>query len=111
MRLLAKHGADTKVIHESKYVQGEGYQRRQERTTAVMAALGMGGATAWVPVDRAERDALVLETAKLAIELGADVNVASADGRTALDSARAQKYEAIAAHLESKGATAGTSKK
>ncbi len=53
MRLLAKHGADTKVIHESNYVQGEGYQRRQERTTAVMAALGMGGGTAWMPVDRA----------------------------------------------------------
>jgi uncharacterized protein len=111
MRLLAKHGADTKVIHESNYVQGEGYQRRQERTTAVMAALGMGGGTAWLPVDRTERDALVLDTVKLAIELGADLNVASADGRTALDSARAQKYEAIVAYLESKGATAGTSKK
>ncbi|MEO5742418.1 MAG: ankyrin repeat domain-containing protein, partial [Vicinamibacterales bacterium] len=32
MRLLAKHGADPKVIHESNYVQGEGYQRRKERT-------------------------------------------------------------------------------
>ena len=53
MRLLAAHGADTKVIHESNYVQGEGYQRRKEKTTAVMAALGMGGGTAWVPVDRA----------------------------------------------------------
>jgi uncharacterized protein len=111
MRLLAKHGADPKVIHESKYVQGEGYQRRQETTTAVMAGLGMGGGTAWVPVDRTERDALVLETVKLAIELGADLNVASADGRTALDSAKAQKYETVAAYLESKGATAGTSKK
>ena len=51
--LLAKHGADTKVIHESNYVQGEGYARRKERTTALMAALGMGGGTAWMPVDRA----------------------------------------------------------
>ena len=99
MRLLAKHGADTKVIHESNYVQGEGYQRRKERTTAIMAALGMGGGTAWVPIDRAERDALILETVKVAVELGADVNVASTDGRTALDSARAQKYEAVASFL------------
>jgi len=106
MRLLAKHGADTKVIHESNYVQGEGYQRRQERTSAAMAALGMGGGTAWVPLDRAARDALVLETVTLAVELGADVNVASTDGRTALDSARAQKYEAVAALLESRGALA-----
>ena len=106
MRLLAKHGADTKVVHDSKYVQGEGYQRRQERTTAVMAALGMGGGAAWVPIDRAERDVLMLETVKLAVEQGADVNVASTDGRTALDSARAQKYDAIATFLESRGAAA-----
>ena len=108
MRMLAKHGADTKIVHESNYVQGEGYQRRKERTTAIMAALGMGGATAWVPVERAERDALILETVKLAVELGADVNAASTDGRTALDSARAQKYDAVAAFLGLQGATAGT---
>ncbi len=104
MRLLAKHGADTKVVHESNYVQGEGYQRRKERTTALMAALGMGGGVAWVPVDRAKRDALILETVTLAAELGADVNVASIDGRTALDSARAQKHEAVVAFLEGRGA-------
>jgi ankyrin repeat protein len=108
MQRLAKHGAETNVVHESAYVLGEGYQRRRERTTAVMAALGMGGGTAWVPVDRAERDALVLATVKLAVEQGADVNAASLDGRTALDSARAQKYEAIAAFLESRGAVAGS---
>jgi ankyrin repeat protein len=104
MRLLAKHGADTKVIHESNYVQGEGYQRRKERTSAVMGALGMGGGTAWVPIDRAQRDALILETVKVAVELGADVNVATVDGRTALDSARAQKYNAVAAFLVEQGA-------
>ena len=105
MRLLAKHGADPKVIHESNYVQGEGYQRRKERTTAIMAALGMGGGTAWVPIERAERDALVLETVKVAVELGADLNMATTDGRTALDSARAQKYEAVAAFLAERGAS------
>jgi uncharacterized protein len=108
MRLLAKHGADPKVFHDSNYVQGEGYQRRNERTTAVMAALGMGGGTAWVPIDRSERDALILETVKLAVELGADVNAASTDGRTALDSARAQKYDAVAAFLEERGAAASS---
>jgi ankyrin repeat protein len=91
MRLLVKHGADPKAIHQSNYVQGEGYRRRTEQTSAIMAALGMGGGTAWVPVDRAERDALVLETVKVAVELGADMNVRTTDGRTALDSARAQK--------------------
>ena len=108
MRLLAKHGADPKVIHESNYVQGEGYQRRTERTTAIMAALGMGGGTAWVPIDRAERDAFVLETVKVAVELGADLNAASTDGRTAIDSARAQKYDAVASFLEGRGAVASS---
>jgi ankyrin repeat protein len=108
MRLLAKHGADTRVVHTSKYVQGEGYQRREERTSAAMAALGMGGGTAWVTLDRAERDALVLEAVKLAAELGADLSVTSTDGRTALDSARAQKYDAVVSFLESRGAGAGS---
>jgi ankyrin repeat protein len=108
MRLLAKHGADPKVVHESNYVQGEGYQRRKERTTAIMAALGMGGGTAWVPIDRAERDALVLETVKVAVELGADLNAATTDGRTALDSARAQKYDAVVSFLQERGALGGS---
>jgi uncharacterized protein len=106
MRMLAKHGADPQVVHVSNYVQGEGYQRRTERTTAIMAALGMGGGTAWMPIDRSARDALILESVKVAVELGADVNATTMDGRTALDSARAQKYAAVAAFLESRGATA-----
>jgi ankyrin repeat protein len=106
MRILAKHGADPQVVHVSNYVQGEGYQRRTERTTAIMAALGMGGGTAWMPIDRSARDALILESVKVAVELGADVNATTMDGRTALDSARAQKYAAVAAFLESRGATA-----
>jgi ankyrin repeat protein len=108
MRLLVKHGADPKVVHQSNYVQGEGYQRRQERTTAVMAALGMGGGVGWIPIDRAQRDALVLETVKVAVELGGDVNTTSTDGRTALDSASAQKYDAVVAFLKERGAMPGT---
>jgi ankyrin repeat protein len=111
MRLLAKHGADAKVVHESNFVQGEGYQKRKERTTAVTAALGIGGGIPWAPVDRAQRDSLMLEAVTLAVELGADVNVATVDGRTALDIAKAQKYEAVAAYLESKGAIPGITKK
>ena len=108
MRLLAKHGADTRVVHTSRYVLGEGYKHREDRTTAAMAALGMGGGTAWVPVAPAERDRLVTESVKVAVELGVDLNVASTDGRTALDSARAQKYDAVVSFLESQGAGAGS---
>ena len=49
-----------------------------------MAAVGMGGGTAWVQLDRGEREALTLETVKLATELGVDINAANTDGRTVL---------------------------
>lgn len=107
MRLLAKHGADPKVMHESNYVQGEGYQRRQEKTTAAMAALGMGGGTPWVPVGREEREALTLETVSLALDFGIDPNVVNANGRTALDAAKTAKFERVATLLEEKGARGG----
>ena len=51
---------------------------RRHITTALMAALGMGGGRAWVQLDRSEREARVLEAAKLAVELGVDLRVASA---------------------------------
>ena len=54
MRLLAKHGADPKVIR-ANYV-GRGYKRRKERTTASWRA-GMGGTHGCRSFDRAERDA------------------------------------------------------
>ena len=60
MRLLASHGADPGIVHESNSASDQGSQRRTVRTTAVMAALGMGGGTAWVPVEQAERSRLIL---------------------------------------------------
>ena len=69
----------------------------------------MGGGTAWVQPDRGEREALMLEAVKLAVELGVDVNAANTDGRTALDAARAFKYDTVVTFLVEKGARAGTS--
>jgi hypothetical protein len=40
---------------------------------------------------------------KVAIELGVDVNAATADGRTALDAAKALKYETVVKFLEEQG--------
>ena len=104
MRLLVKHGADPLVVHVSESVTGEGFKQRRERTTAVMAALGMGGGTAWVQPARGEAEALSLETVKLAAELGADLNFANSDGRTALDAAKTLKYTTVVKFLTEKGA-------
>jgi ankyrin repeat protein len=103
MRLLAKHGGDPLFVHHSDSVAGRGFEHRREVTTALMAAAGMGGGTAWVQPARGEREALALEAVRLAVELGASVNAASADGRTALDAAKAQGYDAVVKFLAAVG--------
>ena len=115
MRLLVKHGADPRFVHHSDKVvegrSGEGFQHRLEATTPLMAAIGMGGGSeAWVPLERAGREALTLDAVKLAVELGIDVNAANTDGRTALDAAKALKYDTVVAFLVSQGARPGTKK-
>ena len=78
---------------------------------AILAAAGIGGGTAWVQPDRSEREALTLEAVKLAAELGVDINAADIDGRTALDSAKALKYDTVVKFLVDNGAVSGASKK
>src|SRR5262249_40136480 len=72
IRLLVKNGADPLFVHHSDRVLDRvPYEHRKEALTILMAAAGMGGGgTPWVQVDRAQRESLVLETVKLAIELG-----------------------------------------
>jgi ankyrin repeat protein len=108
MGLLIERGADPLFVHHADYVNGESYERRQDVTTALMAALGMGGrVTPWVPPGRAEREALTIEAVKLAIASGVDVNAADREGRTALDAAKGLKYETVVKLLVDKGAKAG----
>ncbi len=101
MRVLVKHGANPLFVHRVEY-HAEGGTHRSEATTALMAATGMGGGTAWVQPDRSERESLTLETVKLTLELGVDVNAANTDGRTALDAAKVQKYESVVSFLRRK---------
>jgi uncharacterized protein len=111
MRLLVKHGADPLFVQKAEYrVSGgpTGTEPRAESTTTLLAALGMGGGTAFLqPPDRRQREAQALEAVTLAVELGVDVNAANLDGRTALDAAKALKYESVAAFLEQNGAKPG----
>jgi ankyrin repeat protein len=111
MRLLVKHGADPLFVHRVEYVADESYRRRTHATTALMAAAGMGGGTAWLQPEQGERDGLTLEAVKLAAELGVDVNAVNADGRTALDAVTALRYESVVAFLVGKGARPGTGTK
>lgn len=107
MRLLANAGADTRVVHHAEYHAGDPPVPRSQTTTPLMAAVGMGGGIPWFTVDRSQREALALEAAKVAVELGADVNVANDDGRTALDAAKQGRMESVVAFLTEKGAQPG----
>jgi ankyrin repeat protein len=117
MRLLIKHGADPLFVHHSEKVvdtsaagaRGNPFEHRKETLTALMAACGMGGGGAsWVELERSQREALVLDSVKLLVELGVDVNAINTDGRTALDGARTLKFESVISYLQQKGAKAGT---
>lgn len=114
MRLLVAHHADPLFVQHGEHVtggiSGNGFQQRTNVTRAVMAAAGMGGGDAWIQPDRGRREALALETVRLAAELGVDLNVADTDGRTALDAARALKYETVVAFLVEHGARPGVAK-
>ncbi len=110
MRLLLKHGADARVVHQGRYHSEEPAEPRSHVTTAVMAAAGMGGGAAWVQPARSEREALMLEAVTLALEQGVDVNAENTDGRTALDAARALRFERVATFLVEHGARAGRRK-
>jgi uncharacterized protein len=110
MRMLLKHGADPKFVHHASWVaeQGFGQKERTETTTTLLAATGIGTGKPWVDAPRAGREALALEAVKLVVELGVDVNTPSSDGRTALDGAKAQRFESVVTFLTEKGARAGT---
>jgi hypothetical protein len=109
MSLLVEHGADPLFVQRIDYTADALItERRTLATTALMAATGMGGGTAWVRPARAEPEARMLEAIKLALELGVDVNAVNTDGRTALDAAQALKYQSVVAFLIGQGAKPGT---
>ena len=88
MRLLVEHGADPLFVHHADYVGAAGAfgaAPRQESTTAIMAAVGMGGPRrmrAFVSPDPTELEALTMEAVRICAELGVDVSATDLEGRT-----------------------------
>ena len=107
MRLLVTKGADPKFVLRNEYYVNDLNDRRTQATTALMAALGIGGGRAWVRPAAGEHEALILESVTLAFELGVDVNAANTDGRTALDVARRFTLESVVKFLVEHGAKEG----
>lgn len=105
MRLLVQYGADPAFVHHPDYKEPTYFEPRLEETTALMAVVGMGGGRlrGWFPPPRREAETRALEAAELLVELGADLHATDADGRTAVDGARAAGLRSVAAFLESNG--------
>ncbi len=129
MRVLAEHGADPAVVHYPTYWEGtlaankNRSQVNEGATTALMAAAGLGGRDPLVAVNRLDRiaesapvrstrrepnpvelEAARLEAVTIAAELGVDVNIANADGDTALHAAAARGHDSIVDYLVAHGA-------
>jgi ankyrin repeat protein len=107
MRLLLARGANARVVHRADYHSEDPVEPRTQITTAVMAAAGMGGGLAWVQPNRRDREALMLESITIAADQGVDLNAVNADGRSALDAARALKFERVVTFLTGRGARSG----
>ena len=127
MYRLAEHGADPRFVHHARYHRGgqslSGNPLIEEGgTTAVMAAVGMGGRAPLVAVDRlariaegapvggrrgpnpVEHEAVTLEAVRFAVQLGVDADTANANGDTALHAAAARGYDTVIEFLAANGA-------
>jgi len=99
MRVLAESGADPFTV-------------QKDGTTALKAAMGfVGGLTenrqhryGVPPLEPEEEERLTLEAARLAVELGVDVNAANDAGDTALHDAVRQRFNSVIQFLADRGA-------
>ena len=110
MRLLARNGADPLFVHRVEYVPTRSGERRHEARTALLAATDVSGgrlARGWTPPDSDDLEARMLETVKLALQVGVDPGAADLDGTTALDAATAGGFETVARLLAGHGAGSG----
>ena len=126
MRLLARHGADPLATHSPAYWTTD---RRtaasrmwvdEGETTALLAAVGLGGRDPLWAVDHRARvaeatelgqgpdrtavEAATLEAVRVAVELGVDVDAADARGRTAVSVALGDGFDDVVALLIEHGA-------
>ena len=109
MRALAESGSDPHVTHAPQYWAGQGPSfswRAEGSTTALMAAVGMGGrAGGFATPGPLEREGLILEAVRIAAELGVELDARNGNGRTAAQAAQGRGYDSVVEFLVGRGAT------
>ena len=129
MRRLAAHGADPLRVHRPVYWPGSLSVRDDRRqveegdVTPLMAAVGLGGRSPLVSIERLDRiaesapvrstrrepdpdlvEAVTLEVVTVAVGHGVSVHVANAAGDTALHAAAARGDDSVVTYLVEQGA-------
>jgi len=116
MAALLEAGADPHASNDVSYPaqrMGNNFIAEEGEISLLMAAVGMGHRRlrmSWgTPERRAgitgrDREATILEACRLAVEAGVDVNLRDAEGQSALDFARARRYQSVVEYLEGIGA-------
>ena len=109
MQALAESGADPHVTHVPDYWAGQGPSfswRTEGATTALMAAVGMGGRSGgFATPGGLEREGQVLEAVRIAAELGVELDARNGNGRTAAQAAEGRGYDSVVEFLVDRGAT------
>ncbi len=111
MEALIAAGADPLVVNHVSFPaqrMGELYTADEGEISLLMAAVGMGHRRlrmSWGTPERRggqlqDQQSLMLDAATLAVRAGVDPSLTDSDGNTALDHARARRYERVVAYLE-----------
>ncbi len=116
MQILLAAGANARVVNNVNFPAerlGENFIKEEGEISVLMAAVGLGHSrlrTSWgTPERRAgqtgeSRESLVLESVKVAVEAGVDLNLKNADGLSALTYAKTRRYESVVDFLIAAGA-------
>lgn len=115
MQALLQAGANPHAINRVSYPaqrMGNFFMAEEGEISVLMAAVGMGNRRlrlSWgTPERRAgqlgrDQEARILEAARIAVQAGVAINLQDAEGQSALDFARARRYESVVAFLEGAG--------
>jgi uncharacterized protein len=98
--LLAANSADARLMHLMLDKGADPHAVLRNGTTALMLTVGIARAIGTAYVTESQ----VLEAARLAIEMGSDVNAASASGDTAMHAAAYSGFNTVIPFLLEKGA-------